>query len=397
MIARLMVALLLLALVSGRAGADAPPATGAPPAAGANEAKCNGKFPNPVTDICWSCLMPLTIGSATVANIDGQEDIPNPALALCSCVVNPVVGIAIGFWEPARLIEVVRKPFCLPTLGGVSLDPGIAAPHGGTRGKQPGGQSSGAFYQAHFYMNTVLALLQVVVDFPCLEQAQIDLAYITEVDPTWNDDELSAILNPEAVLFANPIAQAACIADCVAASTGIGLQSLFWCAGCQGSLYPYNGHVPGSLGGVRSAELLSQRMLAKLHRELLVWGHHGQRGLCGPYFLPQMDKTAYKLQLIYPVAANNKIAVKKKDKEGGGGASPGSPTPPPGPEPLPGPAPGTGPGDEPKPGEITAYRLNCCHPLGRSTILWGMGKEIPVKGEDFGFLVFRKRNCCVGY
>jgi hypothetical protein len=32
----------------------------------------------------------------------------------------------------------------------------------------------------------------------------IDILYITEIDPLWQDSELTAIINPEAVLFANP-------------------------------------------------------------------------------------------------------------------------------------------------------------------------------------------------
>ena len=39
----------------------------------------------------------------------------------------------------------------------------------------------------------------------------------------------------------------------------------------------------------------------------------------------------------------------------------------------------------------------CCQPFGRSAIVWGAGKEYPVRGEDFAFMLFRKRNCCVGY
>ena len=38
-----------------------------------------------------------------------------------------------------------------------------------------------------------------------------------------------------------------------------------------------------------------------------------------------------------------------------------------------------------------------CQPFGRTTVLWGAGKEYPVRGEDFAFMLFRKRNCCVGY
>ena len=39
---------------------------------------CTGRFPNPITEICWSCILPISIGSATIANVDGQEDIANP-------------------------------------------------------------------------------------------------------------------------------------------------------------------------------------------------------------------------------------------------------------------------------------------------------------------------------
>lgn len=72
---------------------------------------CTGRFPNPITDICWSCILPITLGGTTLANLDGQEDIPNPSSPVCSCGVNPTVGLSIGFWEPARHVEAVRKPF----------------------------------------------------------------------------------------------------------------------------------------------------------------------------------------------------------------------------------------------------------------------------------------------
>ena len=98
---------------------------------------CTGRFPNPITDICWSCILPISIGSATIANFDGQEDIPNPSSPVCTCGVNPTIGLSIGFWEPARHVEVVRKPFCLVSLGGVDLDPGIAAPSAARRSCSP--------------------------------------------------------------------------------------------------------------------------------------------------------------------------------------------------------------------------------------------------------------------
>lgn len=293
--------------------------------------------------------MPLTIGRAVVANYDGQIDVPdfNPSNPVCSCVTNPIIGLAVGFWEPARIAEVVRRPFCLPTLGGVDLNPGIAAPSHGRHTGQHGNRE--AFYQAHFYVNPVIAWLDVLGDYPCLEQGSFDIAYMTEVDPLWNDDELTLVLNPEAVLFANPVAVAACAADCVAASVGFGFASMFWCAGCQGAIFPMDGWVNNHGGGVRASVLLAQRLTMKMHRELVTWAYHGERGLCGPYFEPVMDKRAYKTQLIYPIASTQK------------------------------------------------FLGQCCQPFGRQTALWGAGREIPARGEDFSYMLFRKKNCCVGY
>jgi hypothetical protein len=41
-------------------------------------ANCQGRFVNPLTDICWSCLFPMTIGGANVSG-PGFEDTPNPS------------------------------------------------------------------------------------------------------------------------------------------------------------------------------------------------------------------------------------------------------------------------------------------------------------------------------
>ena len=35
-------------------------------ATAAGMATCTGKFPNPLTDICWSCLLPITIGLVSI-------------------------------------------------------------------------------------------------------------------------------------------------------------------------------------------------------------------------------------------------------------------------------------------------------------------------------------------
>ena len=189
------------------------------PAHAAGLATCTGKVLDPITDICWSCILPISIGGAPVANLYGQSDIPNPTTPLCSCGVNPSIGLGVGFWEPVRQVDVVRKPFCLAALGGLDLNPGIPAPEAARFTRPEADGDAGAFYQVHWYTNPVLYWLDVVADFPCLEPGGFDVAYLSEVDPLWANDELSLILAPDAALFANPVAVASCAADCVAATS----------------------------------------------------------------------------------------------------------------------------------------------------------------------------------
>ena len=223
---------------------------------------------------------------------------------------------------------------------------GAAAPRG-SRFRQDSADAS-SFYQVHWYVDPIIYWLEAIFDNACLEQSSFDVAYLTELDPMWNDDELTFIFNPDVALFGNLAARAACAADCVSATAGFPSNTLFWCAGCQGSLYPLNGNVQAHIGGVQASSLEMTRLIAKMHREGLMWAASGEDGLCGYYPQPIMDKTGYKYQMLYPVPQTTKIAGK------------------------------------------------CCQPLGRSTILWGAGKEYPFEGEDFAYMVFRKRNCCQG-
>ena len=70
-----------------------------------------------------------------------------------------------------------------------------------------------------------------------------DLAYMTELDPLWDDSVTTFFLNPDASLFANPAAAAACAADCVAATSSLPVSELYWCAGCHGGIFPLTGWV----------------------------------------------------------------------------------------------------------------------------------------------------------
>ncbi|CAB1371193.1 Conjugal transfer protein (fragment) (plasmid) [Denitratisoma oestradiolicum] len=60
---------------------------------------CQGKFANPITDICWSCMFPITMGGTEMMSM-GQEDSYNPSGMLCACSNPPIIGIKTGFWGP---------------------------------------------------------------------------------------------------------------------------------------------------------------------------------------------------------------------------------------------------------------------------------------------------------
>ena len=201
-------------------------------------------------------------------------------------------------------------------------------------------------WHVHWYAYPLIYWMEIVADFLCLESGSIDILYITEIDPLWQDSELTAIINPESVLFANPLALAACAADCVAATAKLPTDELFWCAGCQGSMYPMTGNIGAHVGGVQAALLTAERLMFKLHRSLVAWGTAGEGALCQRFPMPIMDKRQYRFQQTQPVSMTQPLLA--------------------------------------------------CNPTGRtSTHYEWRGGEWPIGGENFGFLLWRKRNCCM--
>lgn len=301
---------------------------------------CHGSFVNPLTDVCWSCIFPITIGSATVFSGDTPDNSSNPRLPVCSCGVR--VGISTGFWEPAALVDVTRHPWCFVNLGGMGLDMGIT--HTGTV-ETASSRHNGSFYHVHWYHYPLFSLLKILTDAMCMESGDLDIASLSELDPTWGDDAWSFLMNPEAVLFGNPVAQAACAADSIASSVSGPIDSLFWCGGSQGSLYPMNGFVQEHAGDEQASLLLTERMAYLLHRALRLPDSVGQDGpaLCFPRYSPFMPKSRYRYQMVNPLPTTGNHG---------------------------------------------------CHPFGATTLTWEAGHAFPFKGEDFGYLVWKKRNCC---
>jgi len=297
-----------------------------------------GKFINPITDICWGCIFPIHVFGVNISP-GHKEQVNYKMTPFCSCAgFPPKVGIPMAFWEPVSLIDVTATPYKLVAWGGGSIGKSDVRKRGSISNVGESGRTS--FYNVHYYNFPVLHWLGLLIDFPCLESSEMSISYLSEFDPFWDDDEWSSVINPEAFLFANPLAQAACIPDCVASSAGKPLDALFWCAGCMGSLYPFVGHIAHHVGAPQASYLLIHRLLGKLHSLGLGLGFQ-EDNFCDQTILPRIRKTIYKTQLVQPIA-NTK-----------------SP----------------------------------CQPLGKSDIFWG--KSYPYGGEDFVYLIWKKKHCCL--
>lgn len=236
----------------------------------AQSPQCGGTFVNPITDICWSCLFPISLGAVPVWP-SGRPDTSNPASPICLCPISfpPFVrpGLSVGYWEPVRLMDVTKKPYCFVNLGGVSIDLGLGI--GSKTVSNSDNDDDTGSWHVHYYMYPLIYWLELLTDFGCMQIADFDLLYLTEIDPLWSNDELTFVLNPEVAVFANPIAQAACAADCVAASAHLPVNELFWCAGCHGSMYPMDGNIPAEYGHVQGASLAAERFILNCTASLL--------------------------------------------------------------------------------------------------------------------------------
>ncbi|EEX34487.1 MULTISPECIES: conjugal transfer pilus assembly protein TraU [Vibrio] len=308
-------------------------------------AVCSGHFINPLRDVCWRCLLPITLGSVPVFT-GPLPDTPNPSSPLSLCPAPPPVmvrlGLNIGYWEPYALTDVTRVPFCMVNLG-VRLHGAHAQRIGGRSTSREGDSSDGGFYHAHWYRYPLIAWLHLLESGLCMETRPFDIGYFSELDPLWHDDALAFALNPEAVLFGHPAAQLACASEAIATHSRrqLPMDRLFWCLGAQGSAYPLTGNTNYRDSPIQAATLIMERLNYKLHRQGMVFDSQGRDGaVCQPKISPFLPKSRYRYQMSAPIAD-------------------------------------------------AAW----CHPYTTSTTVWEMGHDNPTTGDNFGFVQWRKRNC----
>ena len=313
---------------------------------------CKGSIINPINDVCWECMLPARIGSVDFGRDNDTLPGGNVGPPMCACASGSgvVTGVKVAFWEHAYLAETVKTPWCMVALGsGMETDMSALQAGVNRSSATTDGTSAYASQQVHWYTFPVWAIMDMFTDFPCNDGSNFDLAYPTELDPTWQDDLLSFILNPEALLFGNPVTQLACMADSVAASMGVSLNPLFWCQGSWGSAYPLNGSSSVTNPNHLNASMFG-RMIYKLGRETLLWD-------------TAVDTTGCSVM-------GDLTPIWNKDHYRGQPARP--------------------------------RKRNDCLPIGRSDFLWGSALNPPLgtganSPDNYLWVITRARICCVGY
>ncbi|MFB3925182.1 MAG: TraU family protein [Syntrophales bacterium] len=297
---------------------------------------------NPVTDVCWQCIFPFSIAGIQVFPGPYENNYPDAAqMPICVCpAINPPffkIGIPISFWEPARIVETVSTPYCFPSVGiGMGNPTGFQS--GATKATAKKHDQAGeTFAHSHYMIAPWWAIMEIATDVACVEHSGFDLAYITEVDPRWTNSLLSMVIAPEALLFANPVAGMACIADSVSSNAGFSISPLFWCTASAGNVYPLTGFKNNSVM-LMAHEGIAARTQFLMARQGLACDT--AVNVCGCVHTPIWIKHNFRHHVAKPV------------------------------------------------------RDVWCHPFGRSDMMWATGKNPPFYGDNFAWQQFRRRSCC---
>jgi len=227
---------------------------------------------------------------------------------ICSCSVEgnelaTKAGFVVSFFEPIAAIEVTNNPWKFPSIG-LNFGRSFDRKQGNSRDSK-----RGTFRYGHFIIFPIFSVLNFVQDYICFERAGIlNFAYLGEIMPQYNNDLMASFVQPDKLLFGNPVAQLACIQDCAGATFGRPVNSLYWCAGCW---YPIStdtgfgdGRQPIVEAGTVAAKLLdfmhTTYGLTKTSNVTFV--HNLEDGIlrnsmCREAYFPHIIKTQYYLQL----------------------------------------------------------------------------------------------------
>ncbi|BCU08439.1 TraU family protein [Allochromatium tepidum] len=342
---------------------------------------CNSYSPlkTMFSDVCWSGMFPMRIAGATF--MKGKSGVPSDATgkAICVCGGNlakgqlPKIGFTVGFWAPSKIIDITRKPYCLPSLGGLEIPVGgIDFINGGAnRGR---GQRQEAFANWILYSAPLIYMLRLLDEGACPSDGLLDfdVMHMSPLFPTQNDvtGRYTTFLNPEMMLLANAKSFLAMPVDAVSSTLGNPINNLFWVAGAWGQIYPMTGFngMGRMVDPVRFSSLMATRSIAMLHRLGLMNETIGDDNLCERNARFILRKDAFRWQMLAPSPEGGRSS-------GGGGS-----------------------------GSSGQVRLvnpptrggTCTHATGAGTAGWGMWRDVPATGEDHTYMLFQWTDCCFG-
>ena len=156
------------------------------------EAICNvnpAQIAETMFSMCWECIFPISIAGIPVIQGHMPDPLGTVSTPICLCPAPPPlfirIGIPIGYWEPSRSIDITKDAYC---FAGMGINMGISSTQRGTKGNAE--SLSRTFFHSHYYIYPVLELIGIFVDTMSLRGVQgLDIAYMTEVDHLWNDDQ----------------------------------------------------------------------------------------------------------------------------------------------------------------------------------------------------------------
>jgi conjugal transfer pilus assembly protein TraU len=289
-----------------------------------------------ISDICWSCIFPLTIAGITMFSSplsDSDDDTSdtssdtdtssddaysstgsfplsskpekpsgaaNDVVCVCTDDALPMVGIPIGMWVPSEIYETTMKPGCSSTLGGLTI--GIVDDlYLGTSGDPTSDLEQQSFNHIHTFSYPIVMMMELFTKCEG-DYSDIDLLYMSEIDPMWNDPTVSIYGNPMSVFGNSIVAQAACAADSISSSVGDPIDSLFWCGGTWTStLSPYTGYEHAQ-GNVQFTSSTSLKLLAMDAARGLERRTVGDDAVCEPVYSPMLKRSHYRWSALWPRA-----------------------------------------------------------------------------------------------
>lgn len=345
------------------------------------------------TKVCWSAMFPMKLAGITIFHSQDGATPPEGASTIkgaCFCGGDlsrgqlPTIGFPISFWQPARIMEVTKRPYCFPAMGGISLPSGTATAGGRrTVGGTVAWETSpdprkSAMYNWNYYTFPLFAMLKLM-DIPGCNTGgfdDFDLMQMSAFFPNWYKPGLSFLINPEVLLFSNPVALSALPVDCAAVMTGKPLDKLFWAVGCWGGVYPFDGFLLNNSSPVQGSSLIMTRAMSMMARlpASMVLRTTGNDAICQAQPMPLFKKTQFRAQMMFPIAEAR-----------------GTNAPPPAPY-----TDTTSGGTQVPEIDPAFLQRGCAHWFGQNTLKWGEWRTRPATGEDFVYMVWQWTDCCMG-